>query len=71
MTLLRRHRIAAGLTQAALARKLKVVPSTVSYWESGESLPSPEFIPPLARLLGVDAMTLTKIIEPELATAGR
>lgn len=67
MSLLRRHRLAAGLTQTALAKKLKVVPSTVSFWESGSSIPNPAMIPLLARILGIDAMTLTRVIEPELA----
>jgi transcriptional regulator with XRE-family HTH domain len=66
MTLLRRHRLAAGLTQTALAKRLKVVPSTVSLWESG-NLPHPEMIPKLARLLGVDPMTLTRVLEPEMS----
>lgn len=68
MTLLRRHRIAAGLTQTALAKRLEVVPSTVSLWESGK-MPSPEMIPKIARLLGVDALTLTRILEPEMAAS--
>lgn len=69
MTLLRRHRIAKGMSQTALARKLKIVPSTVSLWESGSSIPKPEMIPKLARLLGMDAMELTRVIEPETASA--
>lgn len=69
MTLLRRHRLAAGLTQTALAKKLKLkTPSTVSLWESGETIPHPRLIPDLARLLGIDAMTLTRVIEPDLKT---
>jgi transcriptional regulator with XRE-family HTH domain len=69
MTLLQRHRLAAGLTQTALAKKLKVVPATVSLWESGANLPHPKQIPVLARILGLDAMTLTRVIEPEPAAA--
>jgi transcriptional regulator with XRE-family HTH domain len=69
MTLLRRHRLAKGMTQTELARKLKVVPSSVSGWESGEVIPSPGIIPKLARLLGVDAMELTKVIDPPITAA--
>ena len=65
MTLLRRHRLARGLTQTKLAKTLGVVPSSVSFWESGKSLPSPELIPKLARALGIDAMELTRVISPE------
>jgi transcriptional regulator with XRE-family HTH domain len=69
MTLLRRHRVARGLTQTALARKLKIKsPSTVSLWESGVNFPHPDMVPKLARILGVDAMHLTKLIEPEAAS---
>lgn len=65
MTLLRRHRLAKGLSQTALAKKLNLkTPSTVSLWESGENVPRPKMIPKLARLLGVDAMELTKLIDP-------
>ena len=64
VTLLRRHRYAVGLTQMALAKKLKVVPATISNWESGLSIPKAEIIPKLARLLGLDPMELTRIIDP-------
>jgi transcriptional regulator with XRE-family HTH domain len=67
VTLLRRHRVARGLTQTKLAGRLKVDPSAVSQWESGSTSPSPENTRKLARVLGIDAMTLTQIIEPELA----
>jgi transcriptional regulator with XRE-family HTH domain len=64
MTLLRKHRMAIGLTQTALAKKLGLkAPSTVSLWESGDSIPSPKLIPHLARILGVKPLRLTEIIE--------
>jgi transcriptional regulator with XRE-family HTH domain len=66
MKLLRRHRIAAGFTQTALAAALKLKsPSTVSQWESGASIPSPHLVPMLAQILKLDAMALTMVIEPE------
>ena len=68
MTLLRRHRLANGLTQKSLAAKLKITPSCVSFWESGTWKPHASLIPKLAKLLNVDAMELTKIIEPLPAT---
>ena len=69
VTLLRRQRLARGLSQTALAKKLNVVPSTVSLWESGESCPKAETIPKLARLLGVDSLELTRLIEPEMSSS--
>ena len=65
MSLLRRYRLARGLTQGQLADKVGVTPSAVSFWESGTTLPSPEMYPKLARILGVDAMELTKAVDPE------
>lgn len=64
MSLLRRHRMARGLTQTALARRLKVVPSTVSLWESGQSVPKASLVPQLARILGINALMLTEILQP-------
>lgn len=65
VTLLRRHRLARGLTQTELADKLDVVPSTVCFWETRGSLPSPSLIPRLARILGINPIKLTKIIDPD------
>lgn len=66
MTLLKRHRMAKGMTQTALAKALKLkTQSTVSFWESGQSVPSPKLIPKLARVLGISAMELTRVIEPD------
>lgn len=70
VTALRRQRLSRGLTQAALAKKLGLkTQSTVSFWESGESIPTPTMIPKLARILGVTAMELTMLIEPDDAPA--
>jgi len=44
---LRSLRKAAGLTQAALAKRLGVALNTVSRWETGEA----RITPPMARLL--------------------
>jgi ribosome-binding protein aMBF1 (putative translation factor) len=63
MTLLQRHRIARGLTQAGLAIKLNVDASTVCLWESGATAPSPKRVKKLARILGVSAMKVTELIE--------
>lgn len=65
MTLLRRHRIAAGLDQSDIAKSLKVSVSAVSLWEAGKSIPKAKKIPKLARILGISAMALTRLIDPE------
>lgn len=70
VTLLRQHRISKGLTQTKVAKKLGLkTSSTVSFWESGESIPSPAMVPKLARLLGMTALKLTKILDGQDETA--
>ena len=56
MTLLRRHRLAKGLTQTRLAKRVGVSVSAVSLWELGKTIPAPEMFPKLARIFGIDAM---------------
>lgn len=64
MSLLKRHRMALGLTLEELAGRLKVSTATVSAWETGRYTPHPRMIPKLARLLGVSPMDLTRILSP-------
>jgi DNA-binding XRE family transcriptional regulator len=64
VSLLRRLRLERGLTQAALAGLLEVDPSTVSWWESGKYLPSPQFVPKLARVLRVKPRVITNALMP-------
>lgn len=64
MTLLKRHRLAKGLTQAELGKKVDRSASSVCEWESGASIPEAEVFPKLARVLGIDPMVLTNVIEP-------
>ena len=42
-----------NLTQTALAEKLCISSKTVSKWESGNGLPSIEFLPELSKLFGI------------------
>ena len=69
-----RKRLAAGLTQTALADKVGVTPGTVSRWESGSSIPSPEMYPKLAEVLNIPAEEVVRLFAPlpeaEAATAG-
>ena len=64
MSLLKRLRLERGLTQTALAARMNLVPSTVSFWESGESVPKPALIPKLARVLGVHPREIVNAISP-------
>jgi transcriptional regulator with XRE-family HTH domain len=66
-----RKRRAAGLTQQALADKLKVSQRAVAKWERGEALPSPSFIPKLARIFRMTPEEVTHLFDkaPEPATS--
>ena len=48
---LRELRVAAGKTQKDLADYLMISPQSVSKWEMGESLPSMEYLPNIAKFL--------------------
>lgn len=65
MRLLKRHRLAQGMSIAELAARLKVDASTVGAWETGRNNPRPKMYPKLARILGIDPLELTRIVEPE------
>jgi len=54
------HRIAVGLTQAELAKKIGAQMVVVSRWERGVNLPRAKYIPLLAEVLKVDALYLLK-----------
>lgn len=59
--LVRRHRRAAGLTQAALAARVPMSQSNLSRIEAGDQgPPADDVIPPLAAALGVDANDLLR-----------
>lgn len=52
---LARARAAAGLTQTALAQKLKVSPSKLSNWENGIHMLPPQFIPTIFLATRIDS----------------
>lgn len=56
---LRRARMAADLSCAALADRLCVSQSTVTRYETGEIVPPPARVAALAAALGVDVAKLT------------
>ena len=60
---IRQKRKALCLTQEQAARRLGVSPTTVSKWESGQSLPDTMMFAPLARLLHTDLNTLLSFEE--------
>lgn len=59
---LKHFRIAAGLTQAALAKRINVAPSAVSGWELGKYSPPAALRPVLADLYGVPESDLREAI---------
>lgn len=61
--ILRQRRLALGLTQEQLARRLGVSAPAVNKWERNNSYPDITLLPPLARLLEVDLNTLLSFQE--------
>ena len=59
---LTKYRKRCSLTQSQLAAQLNVIPQAVSKWENG-SLPDPEFLPVLARTLGISLDVLFGLVE--------
>ena len=59
---LTKYRRRCSLTQSQLAAQLNVIPQAVSKWENG-SLPDPEFLPVLARTLGISLDVLFGLVE--------
>lgn len=64
MTMLRRHRLAKGLSLAELAKRIGVSTAAVSTWETGRSLPKAKVVPKLARVLGLDPFELMDLLCP-------
>jgi len=49
---IKKMRLAAGYSQADIAKKLKVTQATVSQWESGRSSPSSKYLEKVEQVLG-------------------
>lgn len=49
---IKRYRERAGMTQNDLAQLLRLNQKAVSQWETGETMPSADKLPALARALG-------------------
>jgi transcriptional regulator with XRE-family HTH domain len=56
-------RLDAGLSQAALAEKLRVAPSRVSEWERGIRYPSLSTAISIAKALGVELGELARALD--------
>jgi len=70
---LKEHRERRNLTQPELAQEIGVTKSNVYYWESGQGLPMPSALEPLARALGVsyeDLFVLVGYTHPEGLPSG-
>lgn len=73
MTLLRRQRIACGMTLAQFARACRVTPPAALAWECGRALPSPKRIQTVATVLQLNPLELLNIMDPPrtLAAVGQ
>lgn len=63
------YRKAKGLKQAELADRVGVARVTVVAWEVGRYTPSPQWIPKLAEVLGVEPQRLSREVESFKASA--
>jgi transcriptional regulator with XRE-family HTH domain len=60
---IRVRRKAKGLTQADLAKRCKVKTGAVQAWEAGDSMPKATNIPTLAKVIGVDPLLLSHLVD--------
>jgi transcriptional regulator with XRE-family HTH domain len=65
MTRFQRRRLATGITQKDIARRLSADPSTVSKWESGDAIPAPHFFPKLARIFRITPDEVVDLFAPQ------
>jgi len=70
MRLIRRYRLALGLTQEKLGRLVGLTKGAVCNWETGRTLPSAANYPKLARVFGISPLELTRVIDPDETQAG-
>ena len=64
---LREMRVAAGMTQVVLAKKMNVDQSTISLWENGGAKPLSKHRKKLAKLLNCGMVDLERAICEEAA----
>ena len=63
--IIKQYRIENGVSQSELADMLHTSRQTISSWENGKSLPAPDIIPGLAKLLGISKKEMFRIWEQE------
>ena len=63
--IIKQYRIENGVSQSELADMLHTSRQTISSWENGKSLPAPDIIPALAKLLGISKKEMFRIWEQE------
>jgi transcriptional regulator with XRE-family HTH domain len=69
-SMLRRKRLADGLTQAELADRLTVRQQTIGLWERGDQQPHPRVLPLLAQYLTLPSVEeLVVLLDAEVAIA--
>lgn len=66
---IKHYRLAAGLTQAALAKALESAPAAVSGWELGKYSPSAPMLPRMAEVFGVPEERVQAAIARQFAPA--
>lgn len=64
-------RTARGLTQRALAARIRTSQTTVSFWENGHKVPSPRVVQRIARALQWDSVDLLLRAEGAIVDAWR
>lgn len=65
MTLLKRHRLAKGLTLRQLGKLVGATAASVHGWETGKCVPSAEKFPKLARVFEIEPMEITRLVSPD------
>ncbi|OHT95558.1 transcriptional regulator [Mycobacteroides chelonae] len=66
---LKHYRVAAGLTQAAMARELDVAASAVSSWELGKYAPKPRALAQMSQMFAVPVKTLRDSLDTPVPAA--
>ena len=69
-TRIRDARLRRGVSQRGLARKLHISPGTMSKYESGDLRVAADFLPKIAKVLGVEACELLPVEETEREEGG-
>lgn len=69
--MLKRHRMAKGLSLRELARRIGVTTTACSNWETGKSKPRPRSVPKLASALDLNPMDLITLLTPAAVFAAR